>query len=104
MDSRPDTSSMIAGMCKKALRGCTSCERRQPRRNPSRLRNRMVVLTKWNWIEASCRGHNISWHEGTLDEKCVMQNKVYAQAQHPIRLNGQEARSQQAEGKGDKPC
>lgn len=33
---------------------CTCCARRQPRRNPSRLRKRIVVLMEWNCTDNSC--------------------------------------------------
>lgn len=32
----------------------TCCARRQPRRKPSRLRNKIVVLIRWNCTDASC--------------------------------------------------
>lgn len=32
----------------------TCCARRQPRRKPSRLRNRIVVFMRWNCTDASC--------------------------------------------------
>ena len=79
----------IHGMMRKPTAGV----RRQPRRKPSRLRNRTTVLIRWNWTEASCirqRWVNCRNHCGKFNAS-MQQVYAGAAASHPVRLWAEQA-------------
>ena len=84
----------------------TTGVRRHPRRKPSRLKNKITVLIRWNCTAASCNGAPsrsliISLAAQHLTTKAGTSECTTRSAAHPVGLWGEEARDDQIQTKCD---